>query len=236
MAQAALTWNDVVVIKKQAGASPAAVVSRKTGTRRTLPREVRREQLIRATMKSIARHGLSGTTMATVTKEAGLSLGIANLHFESKENMLNETLQYVTDEYANGQLAILNNDRYDTTSKKIQAILDFEFSPKIIQKNKLAVWVAFWGEAKARPTYQRIRSQADITAEGVFRDLFQSAIDEAGYQNADAELLARGYTALTDGLWLDLLVAPQQFNRVQAKQIAAHYLASAFPQHISLED
>ena len=231
-----MTWNDAVVTKKQTGTSPTAVGSSKTGTRRTLPKAVRREQLIRATMKSIAKHGLSGTTISTVTKEAGLSLGIANLHFESKEKMLNETLQYVTDEYANGQQAILKNDSYDTTSKKIQAILDFEFSPKIIQKDKLAVWVAFWGEAKARPTYQRIRAQADIIAEGVFRDLFQSAIDEAGYQNVDAELLARGYTALTDGLWLDLLVAPQQFNRVQAKQIAAHYLASAFPQHISLQD
>ena len=235
MAQTAWTWNEAVKKQKKTGAGSAAADSSKTGTRRALPPEVRREQLIRATMKSIAKHGLSGTTMATVTSEAGLSLGIANLHFESKEKMLNETLQYVTDEYANGQLAILNNDKYDTISKKIQAILDFEFSPKIIQKSKLAVWVAFWGEAKSRRTYQRSRAQADLMAEGVFRDLFQSAIDEGNYPNADAELLARGYTALTDGLWLDLLVAPQQFNRAQAKQIAAHYLASAFPKHISLE-
>ena len=44
--------------------------------RRALPKEVRKEQLIQATIKCIAKHGLSGVTMARVTQEAGLSLGI----------------------------------------------------------------------------------------------------------------------------------------------------------------
>lgn len=208
--------------------------SKKKSTRRALPREVRREQLIRATMKSIAENGLSGTTMATVTREAGLSMGIANLHFESKEKLLIETLRYVTDEYSSGLSQILNSSKHDTVAKKLQAVVEFELSPKVTRKNKLAVWVAFWGEAKARPTYQRIRAAADVQAEKAFTDLFQSAIDEAGYTHIDAQLLACGYTALIDGLWLDLLVAPRQFNRAQARQIATHYLASAFPQHVPM--
>lgn len=208
---------------------------RKSSTRRALPKEVRRKQLIQATMDSIAENGLSGTTMATVTQKAGLSMGIANLHFESKERMLTETLQYVTDEYSNGQMDILTSGKYNTVAEKIQAILAFDLSPKVLQKSKLAVWVAFWGEAKARPTYQKIRTLADIQSESAFRDLFQAAIDEGGYPNTDADLLARGYTALVDGLWLDLLVAPKQFNRKKAMTISRHYLASAFPKHIKLD-
>lgn len=207
----------------------------KPGTRRALPKEVRRKQLIQATMDSIAENGLSGTTMATVTQKAGLSMGIANLHFESKEKMLTETLQYVTDEYSNGQMDILTSGKYITVAEKIQAILAFDLSPKVLQKSKLAVWVAFWGEAKARPTYQKIRTLADIQSESAFRELFQAAIDEGGYVNTDADLLARGYTALVDGLWLDLLVAPKQFNRKKAMKIARHYLATAFPKHIQLD-
>ena len=213
----------------------ATIIGNKKTPRRALPKEVRREQLIQATMTSIAENGLSGTTIATVTREAGLSLGIANLHFESKEKLLSETLQYVTDEYTCGHRAILGNNKFDTVADKIKAILDFDLSPKVINKKKLAVWVAFWGEAKARPVYQRIRAHADIEIEGGYRKVFQAAIDEAGYANADAALLARGYTALIDGLWLELLVAPRQFNRSKAKQVAQHYLASAFPQHVSME-
>ena len=67
--------------------------------RRTASKEVRKDQLIRATIRSIARHGLSLTTIATVAKEAGLSQGIINLHFKSKERLLEETLSHVVDEY-----------------------------------------------------------------------------------------------------------------------------------------
>ncbi|MEJ6670301.1 MAG: TetR family transcriptional regulator, partial [Pseudomonadales bacterium] len=59
--------------------------------REILPRAVRQQQLILATMQCISKVGLSSVTMAEVTKDAGLSRGIANLHFESKENLLIET-------------------------------------------------------------------------------------------------------------------------------------------------
>ena len=45
-----------------------------------------------------------------VTREAGLSLGIANLHFQSKENLLRATLESVMREYHSGQFAILEDD------------------------------------------------------------------------------------------------------------------------------
>lgn len=211
-------------------------MSPKTKTpRRNQPKEVRREQLIRATMKCIARNGLSGTTMAQVTQQAGLSMGIANLHFQSKEKLLTETLKFVTDEYNRGQDAILNSDDYPSLADKTEALLAFDFSPRVTQRNKLAVWYAFWGEAKSRPTYQRICNHTDALSNDAISGLFQAMIDEGGYSNTDAELLATGYTALIDGLWLDLLVAPRQVNREKAYRVARHYLASAFPRHIQLE-
>ena len=67
--------------------------------RRTASKEERQEQLIQATIRSVASRGLSDTTMATVASEAGLSQGIINLHFQSKERLLVETLKYIADEY-----------------------------------------------------------------------------------------------------------------------------------------
>ena len=64
------------------------------GKRRQIrPRAERRQQLIDATIRCIAQHGLSKVTMQMVTSEAGLSVGIANLHFQSKDNLLKETLR-----------------------------------------------------------------------------------------------------------------------------------------------
>ena len=204
-------------------------------TRRALPKEVRKEQLILATMKCIAKNGLGGITMAQVTKEAGLSTGIANLHFESKGKLLVETLKFVTTEYNQGQAEILTSDKSSTVADRIEAILEFDFSPRVAEKTKIAVWFAFCGEAKSRPTYQKICSNTDFKAEEALGDLFQAAIDEGGYIGLDAALLASGYTALIDGLWLNLLIAPRHMNRATAQQIARNYLAGSLPKHIKAE-
>lgn len=203
--------------------------------RRALPKEVRREQLICATVKCIARTGLSGVTMAKVTSEAGLSMGIANLHFDSKEKLLRETLAYVTAEYNHGQRAIFEAEQYPSLAARLEAILAFDFSTSITEKDKLAVWFGFLGEARSRPTYQRICSRQDSVSEVEMTALFQAVIDEGVYSNADASLIATGYISLVDGLWLNLLVTPRRLPRARARLAARHYLASAFPQHIPRE-
>ena len=68
----------------------AVSIDKPASKRRAMSKQARREQLIQATIKCIAKNGLSGTTMADITREAGLSLGIVNLHFESKEKLLIE--------------------------------------------------------------------------------------------------------------------------------------------------
>ena len=57
-----------------------------TKRRQIRPKAERRQQLIDATIRCIAQHGLSSVTMQMVTREAGLSVGIANLHFQSKKH------------------------------------------------------------------------------------------------------------------------------------------------------
>ena len=60
---------------------------------------LRREQLIEATMRTIARRGFARTTMAHVAKTAGLSQGIVNFYFKTKEALLYETLVHLAQEY-----------------------------------------------------------------------------------------------------------------------------------------
>ena len=43
------------------------------------------------------------------------------------------------------------------------------------------------------------------------------------------------YTALSDGLWLDLLITPKGMKPIQAQGVAMHYLATQFPKHFKTE-
>ncbi|MEM8501137.1 MAG: transcriptional regulator BetI [Pseudomonadota bacterium] len=197
--------------------------------RRAMPAEDRREQLIQATIKCIAAQGLSSTTMAHITNEAGLSMGIVNLHFESKEKLLVETLRHVTDEYLCGWNDIISADTGNAAAT-IKALLEFEFSASIVRKEKLAVWFAFWGEAKSRPIYQKICAKNDQRTEDSLAALFQKLIDKDGRsgKSLNAALLSSTLTALVDGLWLDLLLTPKQMTRAKANEICLNYLRSVF--------
>ena len=108
-----------------------------TASTRTVSKAQRREQLIRATMKCVARNGLSATTMAEVTKEAGLSLGIVNLHFQSKEKLLVETLRYVAAEYQAEWHRAVSID--GSPAERLANLIEVDFSAKVCRREKLAV-------------------------------------------------------------------------------------------------
>jgi len=198
--------------------------------RRTAPKQQRREQLIKATIRSIARNGLSDTTMATVTREAKLSLGIVNLHFQSKERLLIETLRYVADEYARTWEKALENAGPSSTDR-LRAIVAADFSRPVCEQNKLAVWFAFWGESKSRPTYRKICAERDLRYDEMLVGLCKDIIDEGPYPNTNPEVVATGLSAMSEGLWLDMLVSPESTSTEHAESICLAYLASAFPKH-----
>ena len=208
----------------------ASSVLKAAAMRRVMPKQARRQQLIKATIKSIARNGLSGTTMADITREAGLSLGIVNLHFESKEKLLLETLRSVADEYKNG-LDKIFRDETKTNVEKLVAHVEYDFSKNIVARNKLAVWFAFWGEAKSRPVYSKICSKHDKDLANSLTNLFSELIEEGNYPHSDPQSITTGYTALADGLWLDILITPRETSPQQARKIAMNYLSALFSKH-----
>ena len=209
-----------------------ALAGAQTKRRQILPKAERRQQLIDATIRCIARHGLSAVTMQMVTRDAGLSVGIANLHFKSKDNLLKETLRYVAEEYHNGQIDIMEGAEILDLGERLDALLDFQLGRGVTQRQKMSVWFAYYGEAGARPVYQKIVSTVDRLAAHRLKTLFASIIQEGGYQGVNARDLAIGYSALIDGLHLGLLVTPRELSKRRARSVARDFLRRAFPDHI----
>lgn len=203
--------------------------------RRTAPPEERREQLILATIRSVAERGLADTTIATVAQEAGLSQGIVNLHFRSKDGLLTETLRYLADEYRSACHEAAALGEIDPVAGLL-AMVELDFRRTICSRDKLAVWFAFWGERRFRPTYRRICTARDSSYDDMVRVMCARICAEGGYAGVDPALVADGLSALTDGLWLDLLVRPDSMSRERARRITRSYLADAFPRHFAQPD
>jgi len=203
------------------------------GKRRQIrPKAERRQQLIDATIRCIAQQGLSAITLQMVTREAGLSVGIANLHFQSKDNLLRETLRFVAEEYHGGQIQIMEGAAIVNLGERLDALLDFQLGRGVTQRQKMSVWFAYYGEAGARPVYQKIVATSDRLAAQKLEALFVEIIKEGGYAGSDARELAIGYSALIDGLHLGLLVTPRELTKRCARAVARDFLRRAFPLHV----
>lgn len=206
--------------------SPTAAVR----SRRAISREKRRQQLIDATMKCIARKGMSSTTLGDVAGEAGLSQGIVNLHFQSKDNLLNETLRSLADDYKS-QFDKTLERAGPAAADKLQAAMELDFKSSICDRKKLALWFAFWGEAKSRPAYRKICYESDRYYDQVVEQLCTSIIEDGRYRGVEAADAANALTSMTNGLWQWALISPHSFDRQKAMDAVMSYLRSVFPRH-----
>ena len=203
-------------------------------SRRTASRAARRQQLIDATMKCIARKGMGSTTLSDVAKEAGLSQGIVNLHFESKDNLLTETLASLAGEYREKFDKALRNSG-PAPADQLQAIMEHDLRPSICNRGKLAIWFAFWGEVKSRPTYQRMCAEWDQRYDDVVAGLCDEIIAEGNYKNISSPSVTYALASMINGLWLSCLISPQTWSRDAAKRAVMDYLTSMFPDHYPRE-
>lgn len=209
-----------------------------TAKPRTESRDVRRKQLIMATIDSISKRGFSGTTLKHVTEGANLSHGVVNYHFENKEMLYVETLGYLTREHY--QLwSKLMNAAGPNPAHQLAAIIEADFDKKICSQKKLSVWFAFWGQAKYRPNYLKVHHKFDDDRFVELTRLCGEIIDDGKYPNLNAEHIARTLEALIDGLWLNIMLYPTSAKRQECRDNCFIALAEFFPKHFvhpSLKD
>jgi AcrR family transcriptional regulator len=198
---------------------------------RKAARPVRRQQLIESTIAVLARKGYAGLTVADVAKEAGLSAGIVIFHFNSKDELLAAVLGALAAEYRAHWEASMNAAG-PRPADRLKALLLSDFDTDVYTREKLAAWVAFWGEIQGRPFYDQICAGFDADRQAATEALVRQVIADGGYR-LDPALTARGLESLGDGLWVGLGGAGYkgQVSGTQAKLVMAAALEAFFPRH-----
>ena len=189
-----------------------------------------RQRLLEATMEVIASKGLSGVTMAKVAEQAGLSRGIGNFHFQSKEQLLLETLRTIYQEFDKSWRNIVA-EAGRLPVEKLKAIVETTLMPPIASKRKLAVWLAFWGEAPSRKTYLEICAAHDQEWDAAVADIIRKmAGDDFNSHGMSHGKIAQSLTAMMDGFWVERLIADERYTPRDAINACFAYLASFFPE------
>lgn len=194
---------------------------------------MRREQLINATIDSLAKRGYAATTLADVADGAGLSRGIVNFHFTSKDNLLSETIKFLQDEYTANWLAMVEKADSDTASQ-LQSMVTADLDRKICTQRKLAAWFALITEVKTRPTYHKLAWERDARYRTTLASICLRAKQEAGY-SYDAQSTADAIYAMQEGLWLRMMLFGKNYKREAALKVVLDTLGTMFPKHFAAD-
>jgi AcrR family transcriptional regulator len=206
-------------------------VDRPDPSPRKLSRAARRTQLIEATIETLASRGYARTTLTDVARVAGLSHGLVNFHFETKEKLLAETLLHLAEEYRLNWTQALAVAPADPASQ-LDAMLRADFNPAICTPARLSAWCAFWGEAQSRPMYQERCGSNDAAYNLRLEQVCAALKAEGGYPGTPARI-ARALRVTVEGVWLDLMTITQSYGREEALATVHGVAAAFFPKHFT---
>ena len=190
-------------------------------------REERRLQVPEATLETLARRGYAKLTLTDVAVSAGISHGLVNFHFGTKEQLLNETLLYLAAEYRENWMMALAAAPA-APAAQLDALIRADFNDVVCTTSRLAAWCAFWGEAQSRPIHQEHCAANNLAYISVLEGICGRLIEDGGYA-LDRVAVARVLRVTMDGLWLDLLTMTTPYTREEAVSTVYCCAASFFP-------
>ncbi|EGU46077.1 transcriptional regulator BetI [Vibrio orientalis CIP 102891 = ATCC 33934] len=181
--------------------------------------EIRKPQLVKATMAVIDRVGLHAASIALISKEAGVSTGIINHYFGGKHGLLEETMREILRQHSATIMDSLARLPKEAYQQRIIAIVDGNFVGYQAENQVTKTWLAFWSYSMHEPQLKRLQRVNEK------RLLSHLKIELKALLGDDqAEVVAHGIAALIDGIWLRGTLNPQGIDADKARFIINDYL------------
>ena len=178
--------------------------------------EIRRRQLIEATIASIHEVGLAESSLSRISARAGVSTGIVHHYFEDKAELLESTLRQLGTSL---RRSVVRRLRAATTpAQRLMAVIDGNIGPDQFTPEGVSAWLAFWAQV---PTHPRLARVQNVIISRLHDNLVH-ALRLIGRD--DAEEVAGVTEALIDGLWLRAALSPQGPDSARARRLVLDYL------------
>ena len=181
--------------------------------------DIRKPQLVNATMAVIERVGLHAASISLISKEAGVSTGIINHYFGGKHGLLEETMREILRRLSMSVTTSLSQIPRNDHQGRINAIIMSNFDGYQAENKVAKTWLAFWSYAMHDAQLGRLQQVNEK------RLLSHLKIELKGLlPSSQAELVAHGIASLIDGIWLRGTLNPKGIDANNARMIINDYL------------
>ena len=187
---------------------------------RLADKQERREQVIEAAFRVIARDGLAGTSMRAVAQEAGCTIGLINHWFDSRDDLIEATFDQAIEAELERAAAIASDP-----ASYIEAASQF-LPVDTHRRDEAKIWIAFYamvicGTEHENRRAARCHAVRKVMVEGLraFRPL-----------PACHDIVDRIFV-LVDGIAINALLDPKRWTRNRQRTVLREGLEDVLARH-----
>src|SRR5881628_75459 len=176
---------------------------------------LRREQIVRATIRCLARDGYAGLTMKKVARAAGVSQGILHYYFADKRAILVAALAAVTADL-DRRVATAQARGSREPRARLRALITACLRLAVEEREFWIVFVEFWGEMMHDRRLREINAALYERMRRLIGAVVAQGVRAGTFRRVDVLRAAAVILGLVDGVSLQLTFDPAAFSVADA--------------------
>lgn len=160
----------------------------------------RQTRILEAVLTLLSQHGISGVSMRSVAREAGVALGLVNYHYDDKVGLIKAALRRIEEQ----DVALVEPDPALPAEERLRSALRRVADPEFLTTEYLSLRLQLWALARAHDDFAEINTGAQKRYRAGLAVLIGAARPELA--PAECARRAADIDVLQNGIWLTALL------------------------------
>jgi AcrR family transcriptional regulator len=188
-------------------------------------RQSARERILAAAVGQIAREGIDGVRIARIAMEARVSSALVHYHFETRDALLAEALNYSYQRAGEARIAGEDELPTATHAERLRSMIDGCLPTTPGLTDDWVLWVELWLRAARHPDLRLVAEELYARLHSWFRDEIAAGVEDGEFSPCDADEIADRTLALIDGYGIRTLIGDGAVPLGRARSAVSSALA-----------
>jgi AcrR family transcriptional regulator len=175
-----------------------------------------RDRILAAAVERIASDGIDDVRIARIAMDAGVSTSLVHYHFETREALLAEALDYSFELAGDVRIGEGEGEAPDH-AHRLAAMVDQCLPYPGMLERDFILWVELWLRASRHPELRPTASKLYARMHEWFREALAEGVESGEFRSTDPDRLADRSLALLDGFGIRALVGDLPIERARAE-------------------
>jgi AcrR family transcriptional regulator len=183
-----------------------------------------RERILAAAVRRIAREGIDDVRIARIAMDAGVSTSLVHYHFETREALLAEALDY---SYTRAGDARISTGEVPAAShaERLQSMVDQCLPGTPSLREDWVLWVELWLRAVRHPKLRPVAEELYGRLHAWFAGEIAAGVSDGEFARCDPDEVADRTLALIDGYGIRGLIGDSQMSLERVRRAVSSQLA-----------